>query len=119
MSEEYLPKEVLDGLHAARRKAERKRSRRSVHIGDDVYPILTFANDGFALDAEHAPQLRGLVDIYEGPRHLYQALIVASELHGDLMRYEFKRNTAAADRAALDFYQEHEAPIALLDSSKH
>jgi hypothetical protein len=30
-------------------------------------------------------------------------LIIASEQDGDLMRYEFKRNTAASDRAALDF----------------
>ena len=33
---------------------------------------------------------------------------------GDLMRYEFKRNTAATDRAPLDFYLEADAPIALL-----
>ncbi len=115
---DFLPKDVLDGLHAARRKAERKRSRRSVHIGDDVFPILTFEDSGFELDAEHAPQLRGLIDIYEGPKHLYQALIVATEMLGDVMRYEFKRNTFAADRPPLDFYQEHEAPIALLDSRK-
>ncbi len=115
---DFLPKEVLDGLRAAQKKAERKRSRRSVHVGDAVYPILQYAEEGFALDAENAPKLRGLVDIYEGPRHLYQALIVASAIEGDRMRYEFKRNTAASDRAPLDFYQEQEAPIALLDSSK-
>ena len=114
----YLPKEVLEGLKAAQKKAERKRSRRSVHVGDDVYPILQFAEEGFALDAEHAPHLRGLVDIYEGPRHLYQALIVASEIKGDVMRYEFKRNTLASDHAPRDFYQEQDAPIALLDWSK-
>ena len=66
-----------------------------VDFRDDVYPILQFAEEGFALDAEYAPHLRGLVDIYEGPKHLYQALIVASEIKGDLMRYEFKRNTVA------------------------
>ncbi len=115
---DFLPKDVLAGLHAAQKRAERKRSRRSVHIGDDVYPILQFADDGFALDGEHAPRLRGLVDIFEGPRHLYQALIVASQEEGDLMRYEFKRNTAAADHAPLDYYREQGAPIALLDSSK-
>ena len=115
---DFLPKEVRDGLRAAQKQAERKRSRRSVHVGDDVYPILQFADDGFALDAEHAPHLRGLVDIYEGPKHLYQALIVASELDGEVMRYEFKRNTAASDHAPRDFYQEQEAPIALLDWSK-
>jgi len=115
---DFLPKDVMDGLRAAQRKAERKRSRRTVHVGDETYPILVFTEDGFALDAEHAPRLRGLVDIYEGPRHLYQALIVASELRGDVMRYEFKRNTLASDHAPLDFYQEQEAPIALLDWSK-
>lgn len=115
---DYLPKDVLAGLHAAQKRAERKRSRRSVHIGDDVYPILQFADEGFALDAEAAPHLRGLVDIYEGPRHLYQALIVASQEDGDKMRYEFKRNTPATDHAPIDYYQEHSAPIALLDSSK-
>ncbi len=115
---DFLPKEVLDGLHAAQKRAERKRSRRSVHIGDEAYPILQFAEDGFAMDLESAPHLRGLVDIYEGPRHLYQALIVASQKEGDKMRYEFKRNTGVSDRPPLDYYQEHDAPIALLDSSK-
>lgn len=115
---DFLPKEVREGLKAAQRKAERKRSRRTVHVGDEVFPILTYAEEGFSLDADHAPQLRGLVDIYEGPRHLYQALIVASGREGDRMRYEFKRNTAASDRAPLDFYQEQDAPIALLDWSK-
>ena len=115
---DFLPKDVLDGLRAAQKKAERKRSRRMVHVGDEAFPILTFSEAGFTLDAEHAPHLRGLVDIYEGPRHLYQALIVASDLEGDVMRYEFKRNTPASDHAPLDFYQEQEAPIALLDWSK-
>ncbi len=115
---DILPDYVMEGLRAARKKAERKRSRRSVHVGDDVFPILEFAEKGFALDVEHAPHLRGLVDIYEGPRHLYQALIVTSELDDDVMRYEFKRNTIAADRAPLDFYRDREAPVALLDWSK-
>jgi hypothetical protein len=43
---------------------------------------------------------------------------VASEIKGDLMRYEFKRNTVASDHAPRDFYQEQDAPIALLDWSK-
>ena len=109
----------MDGLRAAHLEQRRKSTRLRVAVGQEYWPIHRSWDGGFAVEAGTVPPLRGLVDIYEGPRHLYQALIVASELHGDVMRYEFKRNTAAADRAALDFYQETEAPIALLDSSKH
>ena len=114
----YLPKEVLEGLKAAQKKAERKRSRRSVHVGDDVYPILQFAEEGFALDAEHAPHLRGLVDIYEGPRHLYQALIVASEEEGGQMWYEYKWLKPVTDGPALDFFRAPDAPAGLLTDER-
>ena len=76
--------------------------------------MLRFWEGGFALDAEDAPHLRGLVDLYNGGAHLYQCLIVASSEEGDLMHYEFKRNTATADRAAPDFVVDDGAPIALL-----
>jgi hypothetical protein len=61
--------------------------------------------------------MRGLIDIYDGPRHLYQALIVASARDGDMMRYEFKRNTAAATQAPVDFEQAPNRPVALLPSA--
>lgn len=102
---EFLPKDILDGLTAARKRDRSRRSHRRVHVGDAVYPILEYASNGFAVDAEAVPRLRGFVDIYDGPRHLYQALIVASATEGDLMRYEYKRNTMASDRAPVDFEQ--------------
>ncbi len=64
---------------------------------------------------EDAPKLRGLVDIYDGARHLYQCLIVASEAQDGEMIYEFKRHTAAVDRAPLDFSPEENAPVALIE----
>ncbi|MCV2876150.1 hypothetical protein OE810_07720 [Rhodobacteraceae bacterium XHP0102] len=100
---DFLPKDVLDGLRSAKMRGLKKRATRSVQIGDEVYAILDFSPTGFAVDVETTPYLRGLIDIYEGSRHLCQALIIASEEDGDLMRYEFKRNTAAADRPPLDF----------------
>lgn len=100
---DFLPKDVVDGLRHAKMRDLKRRATRSVQIGDDVYAILEFTPSGFAVNAETTPHLRGLVDVYEGSRHQCQALIIASEQDGDLMRYEFKRNTAASDRAALDF----------------
>ncbi|WP_212523748.1 hypothetical protein [Actibacterium sp. MT2.3-13A] len=112
---EFLPKEVREGLERARKAALRKKSRLRVHAGDEIYPVLRFWEDGFALEAERAPHLRGLVDIYEGSRHLYQALIVTSSEEAGERRFEFKRNTAAADRAPLDYDRPDDAPVALLE----
>jgi hypothetical protein len=111
---EYLPKELREQLAAAHRKAKRKRATRSVHIGDEAFAILDMSDNGFSVARDEAPRLRGLVNIYEGPRHLYQALIVAAAEAGDVMQYDFKRNTAATGHPAVDFEQVEARPAGLL-----
>jgi hypothetical protein len=111
---DYLPKEVREGLELARRLDLAKKSRLRVHTDDEIFPVRRFWEGGFSLDAEGAPQLRGLVDLYDGARHLYQCLIIASEEASGEMIYEFKRHTAAVDKAPLDFYREEAAPVALI-----
>ncbi|MEM8591734.1 MAG: hypothetical protein AAGF13_04320 [Pseudomonadota bacterium] len=110
----YLSDEVRAGLEAARAKQAKRRSRLRVETGDAYFPVLRIWESGFALDGEDAPNLRGLVDLYDGPRHLYQALIVTSSEDAGERRFEFKRNTAAQDNAPLDFAREKSQPIALL-----
>ncbi len=110
----YISKEVQDGLDQARLKAEKNSSRLRVHVDDKAYPVLKLWDTGFSLDATDAPNLRGLVDLYDGSRHLYQCLIVASEEEFGRMKYDFKRNTAVLDKAPLDFVRDENAPIALL-----
>lgn len=110
----FLPKEVQIGLDAARIAALRKSSRLRVETGEDSYRVLRLWSGGFTVEADVVPPLRGLVDLYDGGRHLYQCLIVASETEGGEMQYEFKRSTEAHDRAPLDFYRAPDAPIALL-----
>ncbi len=110
----FLPKEVQDGLDAARRASLRKASRLRVQTGDDTYPVLSLWRDGFSVEEDRVPPLRGLVDLYDGAHHLYQCLIVASEEDHGEMRYDFKRSTLAQDKAPLDFYRDPDAPVALL-----
>lgn len=101
---DFLPKDVREGLKAAHKaKLKRRRHRLTIHAGDEVFPILQIFDQGFSVETETAPNLRGLVDIFDGPKHLTQALIVASAEEGGVMNYEFKRNTQVSDRAALDF----------------
>ncbi len=98
----------------ARKAALLKKSRLRIRVGDATFPVLKFWDTGFSLDADDAPQLRGLVDLYDGARHLYQCLIVASQEENGQMEYEFKRATAAVDKAPLDFVRDENAPVALL-----
>ncbi|MGR3456027.1 hypothetical protein [Pseudooceanicola sp.] len=110
----YLPKELQDGLQAARKLAMAKKSRLRVRAGDEVIPVLRFWDKGFAVDHDAAPRLRGLVDIYDGTRHLFQCLIVAADEEDGEMRYDFKRATAATDHAPLDFEKSPDAPAGLI-----
>lgn len=110
----YLPKEVQDGLDAARMVGLRKSSRLRVRVDDEVFRVLRMWKDGFAVEDETTPKLRGLVDLYDGSIHLYQCLIVGTEVEAGEMKYDFKRATAVADRPALDFYRAPDAPVGLL-----
>ena len=110
----FLPQEVREGLEQARKKALRKASRLRVAVGNEAVPILKFEDTEFVVDIANAPSLRGFVDIYDGSRHLYQALILASREEGEQMVYEFKRMTATATGAALDYERAEDAPVALI-----
>ena len=111
---EYLPKEVRAGLELARKANARKRSRLRIRVGDRDFTILRHWDQGFALDADDAPNLRGLVDLYDGARHLSQCLIVASSKDAGEMVYEFKWATPATDTAPRDYARDEDAPVALL-----
>ena len=114
---EFLPKEVRDGLEAARKRDRSRKTRLRVQLGEAVFPVLRLWDDGFALDADHAPRLRGLVDVYDGSRHICQCLIVASSIEGGELICDFKRSTLAVDRPALDFWRDENAPVGYLTRS--
>jgi len=114
MMTDYLTKELREGLAQARKLAAKKNARLRVQVDGEVYPVLRVWKNGFALDAEDAPHMRGLVDLYDGSRHTAQCLVIASEEESGEMRYEYKRSTAAHDTAPLDFAREDDAPIALI-----
>lgn len=111
---EFLPREVRDGLEAARKRGLRRKSRLRLQVGDAVYPVLRFWEDGLALDAKLTPHLRGLVDVYDGANHIFQCLIVASETAEDELICSFKRSTAVLDRPALDYWRDENAPVGYL-----
>lgn len=111
---ESLPEDILRGIEAAQRRAVRRGSRLNVQAGDHVLPILRLWEGGFSVDAARSPRLRGLVDIYDGPRHLSQALIIAAGEEGGEMTYEFKRDTAITASPIRDYVEDRGATAGYL-----
>lgn len=110
----YLPKDVRDGLDDARRMARARKSRLRVQVGERIVPVVRFWDNGFALDIEVTPRLRGLVDVYDGARHMCQCLIVASSEEAGEVVYDFKRSTRATDVPPADFAVEPGRPVGLI-----
>jgi len=110
----YFSKEVLQGLEAAKKRALKSSNRLCVHMGENVYPVTKTWENGFAMRASDDANLRGLVDVFDGPRHLHQCLIVCAEQQFDEVHYEYKRATEADSQPPVDFVRATDAPIALL-----
>ena len=111
---EFFHKDLLLALRSANLTTQKRKSRLRVQVGEAVYPVLRMWHDGLALDASLTPHLRGLVDVYDGARHLSQCLIVASTVENGQLICDFKRSTPVTDRPPLDFWRDENAPVAFL-----
>ncbi len=111
---EFFSKELREGFEAARKRQDARKTRLRIQIGGEVYPILRLWDEGLAMDADQLPHLRGLVDVYDGARHLSQCLIVASTVENGQLVCNFKRSTPVTDRPPLDFWRDENAPVAYL-----
>jgi hypothetical protein len=110
----YISEEIRCEMNAARLAGLRRLSRLRVQAGEQTYTVLRMWRGGFSVEADGVPPLRGLVDLYDGDRHLCQCLIIGSEPEAGERCYEFKRNTAATDTAPVDHYRGSDAPVGLL-----
>jgi len=111
----FLSKELHADLTRAKKDKKLEKSRLRVEFNGAHAPVLKLWDNGFSMDIEHAPQLRGLVDIFDGSRHLSQCLIIASTEENGEIHVEFKRNTDVKDTPALDFVLPKNKPLALLN----
>jgi hypothetical protein len=110
----FLSREVIEGMDRARMAALKKKNRLRLIADGETYPVLNLWNDGFSMEAAHRAHLRGLVDLYDGAKHLSTCLIIHSEPDGAIMHYEFKRKTDVVERPPVDFEMDESKPVALL-----
>ncbi|MEZ7812188.1 MAG: hypothetical protein ACI9O0_000174 [Paracoccaceae bacterium] len=111
---EYLPKELRDEMALGRRREVKKKSRLRVELGGESFTVLRLWGDGIALEPAQLTHLRGLADIYDGGRHIFQALIVASSVENDELICSFKRLNSVNEKAPVDFWRDENAPVAYL-----
>ena len=111
----FLSKELHADLTRAQKDKKVKKSRLRVEFDGALVPVSKLWDNGFSMDIEHAPQLRGLVDIFDGSRHLSQCLIIASTEESGEIHFEFKRSTDVTDTPTLDFVLPKDKPVALLN----
>ena len=109
-----LPEAVQKGLEQARKAALHRNDRLCVHDGDQVFRIRRFWEDGMSIDADHGHKLRGRVEIYDGARHLYQALIVGSTAEGHETVFDFKWLNPVSDAPPADFPKPDFIPAGLI-----
>ena len=89
----YLPAALLNGL--------RDGADLTARAGGRVWTIARLTERGFAVAADEIAPLPGLVDLYDGERHLLHCLVVRAD--GAPQSYEFKRATPAREAAPFDF----------------
>ncbi|MFD0859129.1 hypothetical protein [Roseovarius aquimarinus] len=114
----HLPRDVQDGLDAARRAAHLRSSRLRVEADGVSLRVLRAWPGGFAVDAAEGAHLRGLVDIFDGPRHLSRGLIVAAAEEGGERVFDYKRMTEATGSQPADFVRAADAPAGLLEAPR-
>lgn len=109
-----LPEAVRQGLEQARKISLHRGGRLCVHDGEEVYRIRRFWADGLSIDARHGDSLRGRVEVYDGSRHLYQALIVGGTLDGEEAVFDIKWLHPVTETAPLDYAPEVPVPAGLI-----
>lgn len=112
--DDFLTKALRDEVWKAQASRVARKSRLRVEVAGESFPVLSVTPSGFSVAVDDAPHLRGLVDLYDGARHISQCLIIAASEEAGQMVYEFKRNTPAGDGAPLDFVRAADTPVAYL-----
>ena len=110
----YLPSAIAEELEKSLKKKAEKKLKMTVRFDNVFYSILRFSETSFSIRASHQVKLRGLVDIFINNKHAHQALIVASDSNGDVINFNFKRNTAAQSVPPLDFERDDNNVAGLL-----
>lgn len=81
----------------ARRDVQRRSSRLRVCAEGRDHQVMELTADGFVIEADGRPPLRGYADIFRGEERVLHGLVICSWAEDGLVGYEFKRDTAGGN----------------------
>lgn len=90
-----LPPDVAGAIQRDRNADRRRRTPFSVRWADGELPVVELTPNGFVVEAESPPPLRGFTDIFEGDERILHGLAMCSWARNGLVGYEFKRGAGA------------------------
>lgn len=95
--EAKLPDDVAGALALARRNARRLETRLRVCTDGREHRVMELTGNGFVIEADGRPPLRGYADIFRGEERVLHGLVQVSWNEDGMVGYEFKRDTVGAE----------------------
>lgn len=102
---EFLQAEIAAALEVARRKSQRKQSRHTIVAGERQHRVMELTRDGFVIEADGRPPLRGFVDLCLGDERISRRLVVCSWAEDGQVGYEFKRTSPDRQNTPADWVE--------------
>ena len=100
---EFVQPEIAAALEVARRNARRSASRHTIVAGERQHRVIEFSHDGFVIEADGRPPLRGYVDLFMGDERISRRLVVCAWAEDGLVGYEFKRTSPDKESTPADY----------------
>ncbi|MEM6663997.1 MAG: hypothetical protein AAF666_17685 [Pseudomonadota bacterium] len=95
--EDILPSEIAGALADARLSNARRRTKYRVRHDFRDLPVIELTNDGFVIEADGRPPLRGYVDIYLASERVLRSLVICTWARDGLVGYEFKHDSLVSE----------------------
>ena len=88
-----LPAGFTGVSEAHRRNTLRRESRLRVRTDAQDHAVMELTANGFVIEADGRPPLRGYADIFRGDERILRGLVIVSWAREGKVGYEFKRGT--------------------------
>ena len=92
-----IPSEIAGAIEVARRDEVRRKSPYRVRSGQRLHTVFEWTPDGFVIESDGRPPLRGDAEVLRGDERVLQSLVICTWARDGLVGYEFKRDNSGCE----------------------